>query len=264
MSVSKVWFITGASRGFGRTWTEAALARGDSVAAGVRDTGSVADLRERHGDNLLPVRLDVTEKSQAEAGVEQAVEQFGRIDVLVNNAGYCLAGALEEVEEAEARKLFDTNLFGALWTTQAVLPVMRTQNNGHIISVSSVSGLMGQPTIGIYNASKWALEGLMDSLAQEVSGLGVKVSILEPAVFATEFTSPASIRFSPTKDVYDGARARLYESLATEVAADPRSTIAQIFSLVDDPHPPLRLLLGESALRWAERANVDRQSSWSR
>jgi len=264
MSREKVWLVTGASRGFGRTWTEAALAKGDRVVAAVRDVASVSALSDRYGGNILPVQLDVAERSQVFTAARCAIEHFGRIDVLINNAGYCLAGAVEEVAEADARALFDTNVFGALWVTQAVLPIMRAQASGHIIAVSSVSGLVGQPTIGMYNASKWALEGMMESLSEEISDLGIKVSILEPAIYATEFTSPTSMRFSQMHSAYDGARSRLYASLGNELANDPLSSVAQLMALVDSDDPPLRLLLGGSALGWAVRSYSNRLASWVR
>ena len=154
MHKRKIWFITGASRGLGRTWAEAALARGDQVAAAVRDVAKLSDLVNEHGDNLLAVTLDISVRTQAFQAVERAVAHFGEIDVLINNAGYCLAGALEELDEDEARESLDTNVLGVLWVTQATLPVMRKQQSGHIVSISSVSGLVGQPTIGIYNTAK--------------------------------------------------------------------------------------------------------------
>ncbi|MGZ2505992.1 SDR family NAD(P)-dependent oxidoreductase [Rhizobium leguminosarum] len=262
MSDTKVWFITGASRGLGRTWAEAALDRGDKVVAAVRDLNSVSELRDRYGENVLPVNLDVKDRGQAFHSIRQSVDRFGRIDVLVCNAGYCLTGALEEVAEPDVRALFDTNVLGALWVIQAALPVMREQMSGHVIAVSSVSGLIGQETIGIYNASKWALEGMIESLAAEVSGLGVKVSILEPAIYATEFASPASISHSAVSSVYDAARARLYATLGTEHINDPKSSVGPLFTLVDSENPQLRLLLGESALGWAIRSHADRLRSW--
>ncbi|QWW72463.1 SDR family NAD(P)-dependent oxidoreductase [Rhizobium sp. WYJ-E13] len=262
MSKLKVWFITGASRGLGKTWAQAALDRGDSVVAAVRDLESVADLKAKHGERVLPVKLDVTNAAEAANAVQSALDHFGRIDVLINNAGYCLAGALEEVDEADARKLFDTNLLGALWTTRAVLPAMRARKAGHVIAVSSVSGLLGQPTIGLYNSSKWALEGMMESLALEVSHLGIKVSILEPVMYATDFSS--AIRFSTPIEAYEEARSKLYGSLGSEVPGDPSSTVADVLALVDNREPPLRCLLGDSAWRWVVRAYGERLARWAR
>jgi len=264
MRKRKVWFITGASRGLGRTWAEAALARGDQVVAAVRDVAKLSDLASEYGDNLLAVSLDTSVRTQAFRAVERAVAHFGEIDVLINNAGYCLAGALEELDEDEARESLDTNVLGVLWVTQATLPVMRKQQSGHIVSISSVSGLVGQPTIGIYNTAKWAIEGMMEALSHEVAGFGIKVSIVEPAVFKTGFASPDSMRFSATIDAYDEVRTRLYEALASEPINDPLTAVQPLLSLVDSSEPPLRLLLGTTALRWAVISHSNRLSSWVR
>jgi NAD(P)-dependent dehydrogenase (short-subunit alcohol dehydrogenase family) len=263
MTQRKSIFITGASRGFGRLWAEAALGRGHNVIAAVRDTRSVADIKERHGERFLALQHDVTDRANAFRVAQAAKEQFKAIDVLINNAGYCQAGALEEVSEQDARAQFETNLFGALWMSQAVLPVMRNQGSGHIITVSSVSGLMGQPTIGMYNASKWALEGLMESLHLEVADLGLKVTLVEPTVYATDFTSPTSIRFSNTDSAYDRARERLFASLASEPVNDPLSSVEPIMDLIETSEPPLRLLLGETGLRWAVESYGRRLSAWA-
>src|SRR5665811_1223458 len=153
------WFITGTSRGFGREWAVAALDRGDRVAATARNTDSLQDLREKYGEAVLPLRLDVTDRTAVTAAVQQAQQQFGRLDVIVNNAGYGLFGMVEEASEAEARAQIDTNVFGALWVTQAALPYLREQGSGHIIQVSSIGGISAFRGVGLYHASKWALEG---------------------------------------------------------------------------------------------------------
>ena len=185
--MSKVWFITGSSKGFGRVWAEAALERGDRVAATARDAGSVADLAERYGEeNALPIALDVTDREAAFDAVEQAYEHFGRLDVVVNNAGYGLFGSVEEVSEEQARAQIETNLFGALWVTQAALPILRGQGSGHVVQVSSDGGVYAYPGIALYHASKWGLEGFSQSLAGEVADLGIKVTIVEPGPFGTE------------------------------------------------------------------------------
>src|SRR5271156_2236551 len=171
---SKVWFITGTSRGFGRVWAQAALARGDKVAATARDVKTLAPLVERFGNRVAPLALDVTDRAAVFAAVAQAQQRFGRVDVAINNAGYGLFGAIEEVSEANARAQLETNLFGALWVTQAVLPQMRAQGSGHIIQVSSIGGVNAFPTIGLYHASKWGLEGFSQALAAEVQGFGIK------------------------------------------------------------------------------------------
>ena len=194
---SKTWFITGTSKGFGRVWAEAALERGDKVAATARDVASLQPLAERYGERVALIALDVTDKAAVAAAVAETLRRFGRIDVAVNNAGYGLFGAIEEVSEAEARAQLDTNLFGALWVTQAVLPAMRARKGGHIIQVSSIGGVNAFPTIGLYHASKWALEGFSQALAAEVAGFGIKVTIVEPGGFATDWGGPSAKRAAP-------------------------------------------------------------------
>ena len=171
--MSKVWFITGTSKGFGRIWAEAALERGDRVVATARNASTLTDLVERYGDNVLALKLDVTDKPAVEAAIARAHEHFGRLDVVVNNAGYGLFGMVEEVSEADARAQLETNLFGALWVTQAALPIMREQRSGHIIQVSSIGGVNAFPMVGLYHASKWGLAGKRLALAQEAAGCGI-------------------------------------------------------------------------------------------
>ncbi|MGH6963741.1 MAG: SDR family NAD(P)-dependent oxidoreductase, partial [Phenylobacterium sp.] len=203
---SKVWFITGVSKGFGRIWAEAALARGDRVVATARDATTLQPLVARYGDNVLPLALNVDSKTAVDAAVAEAIARFGRIDVAVNNAGYGQFGTIEEVSEAEARDQMETNFFGALWVTQAVLPQMRSQGSGHIIQVSSIGGVNAFPAIGLYHASKWALEGFSQALAQEVAGFGIKVTIVEPAGYATDWSGPSAKRAAPIA-AYDEVRA---------------------------------------------------------
>jgi NAD(P)-dependent dehydrogenase (short-subunit alcohol dehydrogenase family) len=189
---NRIWFITGASKGFGHVWTEVALGRGDSVAAAARNIGSLDALAAKYGEKLLPIRLDVGDKAAVNAAVAKANEQFGGLDIVVNNAGYGLFGAIEEVSEAEARAQLETNLFGALWVTQAALPIMRAQQSGRIIQISSIGGVFAVPTVGLYHASKWGLEGFSQALAAEVKDLGIKVTIVEPGGFATEWGGPSA------------------------------------------------------------------------
>src|SRR5260221_12597573 len=180
----RAWFVTGASKGFGYVRTEAALARGDSVAAAARNIGPLDALKVKYGDRLLPLTLDVGNKGAVDAAVEQAHKQLGHIDVAINNAGYGLFGTIEEVSEQEAPAQIETNLFGALWVTQAVLPIMRAQQSGHIIQISSIGGVWAVPAVGLYHASKWGLEGFSQALAGEVKGLRLKGTIIEPRGFA--------------------------------------------------------------------------------
>jgi len=195
--MSKVWFITGASKGFGREWTEAALERGDRVAATARDTSTLDDLVSKHGDAVLPIQLDVNDRAADVTAVQQAAEHFGRLDVVINNAGYGHFGMIEEITEAEARAQLETNLFGALWVTQAALPILRAQGSGHIIQVSSIGGISAFPITGIYHASKWALEGFSQSLAREVAGFGIHVTLIEPGGFTTDWSGPSSSTSEP-------------------------------------------------------------------
>jgi NAD(P)-dependent dehydrogenase (short-subunit alcohol dehydrogenase family) len=182
----KTWLITGTSRGFGRRWTQAVLERGDRVAATARNPDSLNDLVERFGDRILPLRLDVTDRAADFAAVKAAHAHFGQLDVIINNAGYGLFGAIEEVSEAEARAQIEANLFGALWVTQAALPYLRSQGSGHILLVSSLGGIGAFPLLGLYNASKWGLEGFSEALSQEVMPFGIKVTIIEPGGFSTD------------------------------------------------------------------------------
>src|SRR5271169_1103391 len=191
---SKIWFITGTSKGFGRVWAEAALARGDRVAATARDVKTLAPLVERYGDKLAALPLDVTDKSAVDAAIAAVHPRFGRLDVVINNAGYGLFGTIEEVSEAEARAQIETNLLGALWITQAALPIMRAQGSGHIIQVSSIGGISAFPGVGAYHASKWALEGLSQALAQEVAGFGIHVTLIEPGGYTTDWAGPSAKR----------------------------------------------------------------------
>src|ERR1700730_11944807 len=205
---SKVWFITGTSRGFGRVWAEAALARGDRVAATARDTASLEPLVKRYGEQVAALALDVTNKSAVHAAIAAAHQRFGRLDIVINNAGYGLFGAIEEISELEARAQIETNVFGALWVTQSALPIMRAQGSGHIIQVSSIGGLNAFPTVGLYHASKWGLEGFSQALAAEVAAFGIKVTIVEPGGYATDWGGPSAQRATQMPE-YDGARATI-------------------------------------------------------
>ena len=257
----KVWFITGASKGFGYVWTEAALKRGDSVAAVARNIGSLDALAATYGEKLLPLRLDVGDKAAVDAAVAQADARFGQLDVVVNNAGYGLFGAIEEVSETEARAQIDTNLFGALWVTQAALPVMRAQASGHIIQISSIGGVFAVPTVGLYHASKWGLEGFSQALAAEVKGLGIKVTIVEPGGFATEWGGPSAHRAQPIS-AYDGARASLAQVRTASTPGDPVATGPVMLKLVDMAEPPLRLFLGDAGLPMIRKEYAERIATW--
>lgn len=258
----KVWFITGVSRGLGRQWAIAALERGDRVAAATRDPEAVQDLVDTYGPALHPLRLDVTDRADCFAAVEEAYHHFGCLDVVVNNAGYGQYGFIEELSEAEARAQLDTNFFGALWVTQAALPYLRTQGSGHIIQVSSIGGITAFPYLGIYHASKWALEGMTQSLAQEVAGFGVRVTLIEPAGFATGMVERAPYaapiaEYVDERDRFEHARLQ-----RNTRPGDPVAARSAILTIVDAPQPPLRVFLGEQALQWAKEDYAGRLATW--
>jgi NAD(P)-dependent dehydrogenase (short-subunit alcohol dehydrogenase family) len=258
----KTWFITGASRGFGRVWAEAALKRGDKVAATARKREDVADLAEQFGDNVLPLALDVTIAEQVRSAVAQAHQHFGTLDIVLNNAGYSLVGTIEEAKEEEIRALFDTNFLGTIRVIQAALPLLRKQGHGHIIGVSSGLGIVSLPLIGYYCASKWAVEGLHDSLAQEVKPFGIQVTLIEPGAYATEFGSPSSLKMAAGIDVYDDLRQQVFGQLTTMEQGDPHATADAVLKLVDAENPPLRFMLGSGNLPWARAAYAERIATW--
>ncbi len=259
---SKVWFITGASRGLGRIWAEAALERGDKVAATARTLADVADLTERFGDAVLPLALDVTDAEQVRQVVLQAHAHFGRLDVVVNNAGYSLVGTVEEASETDVRAQFDANYFGMLRVIQAALPLLRQQGSGHVLGVSSTLGIIAMPLIGFYGATKWAVEALHESLAQEVKPFGIKVTLIEPGAYATEFGSPASMKQSEGMEVYAPLRQQVLGRLSSSEKGDPYATAEAILKVVDAEEPPLRMILGNKNLPLARAAYANRLATW--
>ena len=260
---TKTWFITGTSRGFGREWTLAALERGDTVAATARDAASLDEIVAEHGDAVLPISLDVTDRDAVFAAVAQARERFGRIDIAVNNAGYGQFGMVEELSEAEARAQIDTNLFGALWVTQAVLPAMREQGSGHVLQVSSIGGISAFPNIGMYHASKWALEGISQSLAAEVADFGIKVTLIEPTGYSTDWGG-ASAKHATPLPAYDAYREKAAALRASRGArpGDPTATRAAVLELVDAENPPLRVFFGDGPLAIATADYEARLATW--
>lgn len=259
----KTWFITGASRGFGHAWASAALDRGDRVAATARDLAALDGLVARYGDAVLPLQLDVTDRAAAFAAVDRAHEHLGSLDVVVNNAGYGQFGMVEELSEADIRDQLETNLFGALWVTQAALPHLRAQGHGHIVQVSSIGGISAFTNVGAYHASKWALEGISQSLAQEVAGFGIHVTLVEPGAFATDWAGP-SARHATSLPAYDGVRAESARVRATRSSApgDPSASAAALLEVVDAPNPPLRVFFGELPLAIAEADYTERLATW--
>lgn len=259
----KVWFITGTSRGFGREWAIAALDRGDKVAATARDTGTLSDLKQKYGDALLPIRLDVNDRAADFAAVADAHAHFGRLDIVVNNAGYGQFGLIEELSEQEARDQIETNLFGALWITQAALPFLRAQGSGHIIQVSSVGGVCSFPNTGIYHASKWALEGFSQTLAQEVASFGIHVTVIEPGGFSTDWAGSSAKRATPFPDYAQvHAEAARLRAQRTAKSGDPKASAAAILKVVDAENPPLRVFFGERPLELAKADYENRLKNW--
>jgi NAD(P)-dependent dehydrogenase (short-subunit alcohol dehydrogenase family) len=259
----RVWFITGTSKGFGRVWAEAALARGDRVAATARDVTSLAPLVERFGARVAAIALDVTDRAADFAAIAAAHERFGRLDVVVNNAGYGTFGAIEEVTEAQARAQIDTNLFGAMWVTQAALPIMREQKSGHILQISSVGGVQAYPIMGLYHASKWGLEGFSQSLAAEVARFGIKVTIVEPGGYEADWNG-TSAKHAARLPAYDEEYAAIAKFRAKIWPADPHMTAAAIFKVVDSDDPPLRLFLGSAGLLTTRTEYAKRLESWEK
>jgi NAD(P)-dependent dehydrogenase (short-subunit alcohol dehydrogenase family) len=248
----RTWFITGASRGFGRSFAQAALAAGDRVAATARDTSSLDELVAEHGDAILPIELDVTDHDAAFAGVQKARDRFGRLDVVVNNAGYAVAGTIEELSEEQSRRQIDVNLFGALWVTQAALPILREQGSGWIVQVSSIGGLAAFPLTGLYHASKWALEGFSETLRQEVEPFGIKVLLVEPSGFRTDWAGASMDRAEPIEayqgiDVIAQRRASQQEQNNGSQPGNPDLAAQALLHTLDLDDPPFRLLLGNVA-----------------
>jgi NADP-dependent 3-hydroxy acid dehydrogenase YdfG len=259
---SKTWFITGSSRGFGRVWTEAALKRGDKVAATARKLASIADLTEKYGENVLILELDVTKPDQVKNALEQAYAYFGKLDIILNNAGYSLVGTIEEASADEVRALYETNIIGPVSVIQAALPLLRKQGGGHIVGVSSNLGHVTLPVIGYYASSKWAFEAIHESLAIEVKAMGIKVTIIEPGAYATEFGSQESLKFSQNLDIYTDLKARFFETLGNLERGNPNATPEALFTVVDAEQPPLRFFLGSHNLLSVREAYNERLATW--
>jgi len=246
-----VWFITGCSTGFGRELARLVLDRGWRAVVTARDPSQVADLVQGHEGDAIALQLDVTDAAQVAAAAKAAQDRFGQVDVLVNNAGYGYLAAIEEGEDAEVRAMFEANFFGLVAMTRAVLPGMRARRSGHIVNISSIGGLASFPATGYYHATKYAVEGLSESLAQEVAPLGIKVLVVEPGPFRTNWAGP-SIKQSATR-IEDyaataGARRLQTEARSGKQPGDPVRAAEAIIAAVQADHPPLRLVLGKPAL----------------
>jgi NAD(P)-dependent dehydrogenase (short-subunit alcohol dehydrogenase family) len=248
----KVWFLTGASTGFGREIVKQLLSQGKKVAATARDPSKLASLVKGHEGRALALKLDVTSRSQAEAAVAQTLQHFGRIDVLINNAGYGYTGAIEEGDEAEVREMFDTNFFGAARMIHLVLPAMRKQRSGLIINISSIAGLVGFPGLGYYSATKFALEGLSESLRGEVHPLGIQVMAVEPSGFRTDFAGRSIIDTKREIQDYTHSASKTKQMIHDyhgKQAGDPVRAAEAIIKAAESKNPPHHLILGEDAFR---------------
>jgi len=265
--MSKVWLITGSSRGLGRHLAETVLSAGHQVVATARRPEQLADLAAGHPGQLHAVALDVTDPAAAESAVRAAVGQFGRLDVVVNNAGYADVASIEDVTLADFRAQIDTNFYGVVYVTKAALPVLRQQGSGHIIQISSVGGRIGSAGLAAYQSAKWAVEGFSEVLVQEVAPFGIKVSIIEPGGLRTDWAG-SSMTIPPVSDPYQptvGARVRMIEARSGQEAGDPAKAAKVILELTELDEPPLRLLLGSDAVRYAgaaDQARIDSDTKW--
>lgn len=252
--MKKVWFITGCSTGFGRELALAALAKGYRVAVTSRNTGDVTDIINQYPDASISIPLDVTKPAEIKSAVDKAIEKFGQIDVLVNNAGIGYFAAIEESEEEEVRKMFEINVFGLAHVTQEVLPHMRKQHSGHILNISSIGGLRSFPGVGFYNATKFAVDGLSECLAKEVAGLGIKVTIIAPSGFRTDWAGrSAKDSDNAISDYADtaGKNKDTIRGYSGNQPGDPAKAALAMIKVVESENPPLRLLLGQAAVKGA-------------
>jgi NAD(P)-dependent dehydrogenase (short-subunit alcohol dehydrogenase family) len=268
--MSKVWFITGASSGFGEAFARYALDQGYSVVATARDTAKLAAIQAIAPDRVLVQRLDVNAAGEAQIAIDAAIARFGRIDVLINNAGYGIVGAVEETPEAELRAQMETNFFGAVAVTQAALPTLRTQGAGAIVNISSLGGQLSVAGFGPYSASKFALEGLSEALAAELAPLGIKVMIVEPGAFRTGFAGANAMRhmpiLEPYRDIVSGTR-DFAHGMHESQAGDPMKAAAAIDQALAADKTPLRLQLGRDAVdavRGHAEALIAESRDWER
>jgi NAD(P)-dependent dehydrogenase (short-subunit alcohol dehydrogenase family) len=257
----KIWLVTGAGKGFGRLWSEAALKRGDRVIATARDVQSLDELRDVYGEAVLPLQVDVRDRARVFAAVREGREHFGGLDVVLPVAGYGLFGAIEEVSDEEARANLETNVFGTLSVIQAALPILREQGSGHILPVSSLGGVVGLPMF--FQATKFAIEGIAEALAQEVAAFGVKVTIVEPGSYSTGFFTKDSAKHAQPIAAYDGMREQLQAMMKPEMFGDPKATVAAILEVVDAAEPPLRMVLGSTALPVIRETYEKRLKVWA-
>lgn len=255
----RTWLVTGASRGLGRAFTEAALSRGDRVVATARNVSTLDDLDPAAGQ-LLTLSLDVTDAESVHAAVAAAADRFGGLDIVVNNAGHGTTGAVEEVPESAFRAAMDVNFFGTLAVTQAVLPRLRAQGHGHIVQITSMGGLVALPMAGAYVASKWALEALSESLAQEVADFGIHVTMVEPTAFATSWSAATSD--AATLPAYDPQREKAAAGYGGPPPESPAVAAQALLRVVDTPTPPLRVIFGTGGVTFIEEVYQRRLTDW--
>ncbi|WP_261509964.1 SDR family NAD(P)-dependent oxidoreductase [Chryseobacterium paludis] len=257
--MSKTIFITGASKGFGRLWAEALLEQGNNVAATARNISTLDDLKAKYGDQILPLKLDVNNRQEVFDTVDTIEKHFGKIDVLINNAGYGLFGTVEETTEQQAREQMETNFFGSLWVSQAVLPIMRKQKSGHIIQISSFLGLTTLPLLGLYNASKFAIEGLIETVGTETAHLGIKTTLVEPNGYATDWAGASAIQTSADISDYNPVREAFAKSGDNpDTWGKPEATVQPVLDIINSENPPRRLLLGKLAYHMIHQMYTDR------
>ena len=261
--MSKVWLITGSSRGLGRALANAVLEAGDKLVATARDPAQLADLVEAYGPRVVALPLDVTDEVAAEAAVKTAVETFGRLDVLVNNAGYGNVAPIEDTSLADFRAQIETNLFGTVIMTKAAIPVMRGQGAGHIIQFSSVGGRIGPVGRAPYAAAKWGVEGFSEVLSKEVGPLGIKVTVIEPGGFRTDFAGSSTALFAGRPEYAEtvGAMADYQRNYSGRQPGDPAKAAAVVLHIASLDAPPLRLLLGSDATAAVEKADAARMEA---
>ncbi|HWZ57407.1 MAG TPA: oxidoreductase [Gemmatimonadaceae bacterium] len=252
---TKVWLITGSSRGLGRSFAEAVLAAGHRLVATARTPEQLADLVQQYGHRILPFALDVTNATAARDAVAAAVTTFGRLDVVVNNAGYANVAPIEDMTEEDFRAQIEANFFGVVNVTRAALPVMRRQRSGHIIQISSVGGRLGSPGLGAYQPAKWAVDGFSEVLTKEVAPLGIKVTVVEPGGFRTDWAG-SSMTIAPIRDDYQETVGKMaeYRKNPDVMRGDPDKAAQVLLHIASLENPPRRLLLGASAVQFARAA----------
>jgi len=264
--MTKVWFITGSSRGLGRALTEAVLAKGDKVAATARQPQQLDDLVSKYPQQILPLQLDVTNKEEITSTVEQAVKHFGRIDVLVNNAGFGIIGAAEAFTDEQVRSQLETNLYAPIEITRVVLPYMRKQRSGRILQISSVGGRVGNPGLSIYQAAKFGLGGFTEALAKEVAPLGIQVTSVEPGGFRTDWAG-GSMSYAPAIEGYEttvNARAEFFQTGKFVPVGDPVKAAQVMINLAEHPEPPMHLVLGSEAAGFLKQADENRKAEFEK